>query len=91
MVPALVFGAGLKMQQAAAASLFVISLAAFSGLAGYIGQAHVAWSFVLPFAAVAAIGTLAGGRIAARLPQRVLRRAFAIALVILGTYVFVRL
>ena len=91
MVPALVLGAGLPMQQAAGASLFVIALAAFSGLTGYIGRAHVAWSFVLPFGAIAAAGTLAGARIAARLPHHVLRRAFAIALVIIGTYVFARL
>ena len=91
MVPALVIGAGLRVQQAAAASLLVISLAAFSGLAGYLGRAQVAWSFVLPFAGVAAAGTLAGAHIAARLAPQVLRKAFAIALIIIGTYVFVRL
>lgn len=91
IVPALAIGAGLPMQQAAAASLFVIALAAFSGLAGYLGHATPAWGFILPFAAIAAAGTLAGGTIALRLPQRRLQQAFAVSLVVLGSYVLVQL
>lgn len=91
IVPALVIGAGLPMQEAAAVSLFVIALAAFSGLAGYLGHATPAWEFILPFAAIAAAGTLAGATIAFRLPQRRLQQAFAVSLVLLGTYVLVQL
>lgn len=90
IVPALVVGAGLSMQQAAAASLFVIAVAAFSGLAGYFAHATLDWPFILPFAAIAAAGTLAGARMAHRLPQRRLQQAFAVSLLILGSYVFVR-
>jgi hypothetical protein len=91
VVPALAIGAGLPMQQAAAASLFVIALAAFSGLAGYLGHATLEWAFILPFAAIAAAGTLAGATIAVRLPQRRLQQAFAVSLVLLGSYVLVQL
>lgn len=91
IVPALAIGAGLPMQQAAAASLFVIALAAFSGLAGYLGHATPAWGFILPFGAIAAAGTLAGGTIASRLPQRRLQQAFAVSLVLLGSYLLVQL
>ena len=91
IVPALVIGAGLTMQQAAAASLFVIAMAACSGLAGYLGTATPSWSFILPFAAVAAAGTIAGGIMAYRLPQRRLQQAFAVSLVVLGSFVLVRL
>jgi uncharacterized protein len=91
IVPALVIGAGLPMQQAAGASLFVITLAALSGLAGYAGHTAIAWPFILPFAAVAAAGTLAGSGLAGRLPQRALQQAFAIALVVLGSYVLTHL
>lgn len=91
IVPALVIGAKLQMQEAAAASLFVISLAAFSGLAGYLGRTSLEWSFILPFAAIAATGALAGGSVAYRLPQRALQQAFAVALVVLGSYVLVQL
>jgi uncharacterized membrane protein YfcA len=41
-------------------------------------------------AAVAAIGTLIGGALAWRLPQRRLQQAFAIALVCLGTFMLIR-
>ena len=91
IVPALVIGAGLPMQEAAAASLLVIALAALSGLAGYLGRATPAWEFILPLAAIAAAGTLAGGIIALRLPQRRLQQAFAVSLVLLGSYVLVQL
>jgi uncharacterized membrane protein YfcA len=91
IVPALAIGAGLPMQQAAAASLLVIALAAFAGLAGYLGHATPAWGFIVPFAAIAAAGTLAGAAIALRLPQRRLQQAFAVSLFVLGSYVLVQL
>lgn len=91
IVPALAIGAGLPMQQAAAASLFVIAVAAFSGLAGYLGHTTPAWGFIVPFAAIAAGGTLAGATIAVRLPQRRLQQAFAVSLAVLGSYVLVQL
>ncbi len=90
-VPALVIGAGLPMPQAAAASLLVIALAALAGLAGYLGHATPAWALILPLAAIAAAGTVVGGIIALRLPQRRLQQAFAVSLVLLGSYVLVQL
>lgn len=91
MVPALVIGAGLAMREAAAVSLFVIAIAAFSGLAGYAGQVPVRWPAILVMAGIAAIGTLTGSAVAWRLPQRRLQQAFAIALVALGSFMFTRL
>lgn len=90
VVPALVIGAGLTMQEAASASLLVIALAAFSGLAGYFAHVAIDWSMVAPFAALAAVGTLAGAHFAGRLPQRRLQQVFATALVIVGVYTLVR-
>lgn len=90
IVPALVVAAGLTMQQSAAASMLVIALAAFSALAGYFAGATFAWSFIVPLAAIAAAATLAGARLASALPQRVLQRAFAVCLVIIGSWVWVR-
>jgi uncharacterized membrane protein YfcA len=45
----------------------------------------------VPFAAIAAAGTVAGATIALRLPQRRLQQAFAVSLVLLGSYVLVQL
>lgn len=91
MVPALAIAGGLAMREAAAVSLFVIALAAFSGLAGYVGQVHPRWPAILPMAAIAATGTVAGGAVAGRLPQRPLQQAFAVSLVILGSLMLTRL
>lgn len=90
IVPALVVAAGLTMQQAAAASMFVIALAAFSALAGYFTAATFAWSFIMPLAAIAAAATIAGARLASGLPQQHLQRAFAVCLVVIGSWVWVR-
>ncbi len=90
IVPALVIVARLPMREAIGASLVVMAMAATSGLAGYLGQTPLALSFIGPFAVVAAIGTLAGGMIAHRLPQRRLQQAFATTLVVLGSYVLIR-
>ncbi len=87
IVPALVIGARQPMRQAAATSLFVIALAAFAAIPGYHGRVTLDWAFIVPFAAVATIGVVGGGMLAHYLPQRRLQRAFAVALVVLASYV----
>ena len=89
IVPALVIVARLPMREAAGASLVVITMAAASGLTGYLGNTPLALSFIIPFALLAAAGTLAGGAIAHRLPQRRLQQVFAATLVVLGSYVLI--
>jgi uncharacterized membrane protein YfcA len=90
IVPALVVGARLAMPQAAAASLFVIALAAFAAIPGYLGRVTLDWSFIVPFAATAAAGAVAGGALAPWLPQQRLQQAFAAALIVLGSYLLIR-
>ena len=90
IVPALVILAGLPMREAAGASLVVITMAAASGLIGYLGNTPLALSFIIPFALLAAAGTLAGGAVAHRLPQHRLQQVFAVTLVVLGSYVLIR-
>jgi len=90
IVPALVLVARLSMPRAAAASLFVITLASLSALTRYWGHASMPWPFVAGFAATAAAGAIGGGLIAPRLPQRILQQSFAVALVILGSYVLLK-
>lgn len=89
-MPALVIVAGLPMREAAGASLVVITMAAVSGLAGYLGNTPLTLSFIIPFALLGAAGTLAGGWVAHRLPQQRLQQVFAAVLVVLGSYVLIR-
>lgn len=90
IVPALVIGAGLSMPQAAAASLFVIAMAAPAALSRYAAGAPLQWTFILTFAVIASTGAVSGGIIAPRLPQRTLQQAFAVVLVVLGSYVLLK-
>jgi uncharacterized membrane protein YfcA len=90
IVPALVGAARLPIKSAAAASLLVITIAAWSAIPNYLSQTTLRWSFIAPFAGVAAIGVVAGGIIGHRLPQRPLQQAFAIVLVIVGSYVLIQ-
>lgn len=90
IVPALVLGARLPMREAAAASLFVIMLAAFAAIPSYLGLVSLSWSFIAPFAAIAAAAAIAGGVLSHFLPQRRLQQAFAAALVILASYMLTR-
>lgn len=90
IVPALVIGARLPMRQATATSLFVITLAAFAAIPSYLGRVTLTWSFIVPFAAIAAAGTIAGGALAQHVPQRRLQQAFAALLVVLGSYMLTK-
>lgn len=87
LVPALAIGAGLPMQQAAAVSLFVITLSALAALPNYVGHLTVAWSFIVPFTIVAAAATMAGGTVAQRIPARRLRQVFGVTLLVIAAYV----
>lgn len=90
MVPAMCLAGGLPMTQAAGVSLFVIALSAAAALPAYAAQAHPEWQFIAPFALTTSAVVLAAGPLAARLPQRILQKAFAVTLVILGTYLLIR-
>ncbi|MGE3274163.1 MAG: sulfite exporter TauE/SafE family protein [Vicinamibacterales bacterium] len=90
IVPALVIAGGLPMRQATSASLLIIALGAASGLAGYLGQVEILWSVVFSFAAVAAVGVLAGGVLGGRVSPRRLQQGFAVFLLVLAAYILWR-
>ncbi len=87
IVPALVVLGRVPMHQAVGTSLAVIALNATTGFVGYLDQITVDWGTVATFTAVAALGIVAGTRLAGRIPARALKRAFAIFLVVMGVYI----
>lgn len=84
IVPALVVLGGLPMAQAVGTSLLVITMNTAAGFLGYQGTVDIDWPLVLGFGGAAAVGILVGSAFIARVPQRALKQAFAVLLVIVG-------
>lgn len=89
-VPALALLAGLPMRTAVGTSLALIALSCAAGVARYIGRVDLDWSLAATITGLAFVGVVLGTVVAHRVPQRVLRRAFAIFLLVLGAFVLVR-
>ncbi|MEV7794088.1 sulfite exporter TauE/SafE family protein [Streptomyces sp. NPDC087512] len=88
VVPALVLLGGLPMGVAVGTSLLVIAMKSFAGLAGHLSGVGIDWRLALTVTAAAVVGSLAGGRLAGRIPQDALRKAFGWFVVVMGVFVF---
>ena len=90
IVPALIILGGLELRPAVGTSLLVIAMSTSASFMAQRGDADVDWGIVLPFLALAGAGLLAATAVAARLPQRALKGAFAVALVGIGGTILVQ-
>lgn len=84
VVPALVLLGGVPMHVAVGTSLVVVAMKSFAGLAGYLGHATIDWPLAAVVSTAAVVGSLVGATWAARIPQRVLRRGFAIFVLVMA-------
>jgi uncharacterized membrane protein YfcA len=87
IVPALVLLAGVSMKQAVGTSLLIISLKSFSGFVGYLGQFPIPWDFLLSFTLFTAIGIIAGTKLINYVSQAMLKKLFAIFLIVMGSFI----
>ncbi|SCG74528.1 sulfite exporter TauE/SafE family protein [Micromonospora coxensis] len=87
VVPALALLGGLPMPVAVGTSLVVIAMKSFAGLAGYLSSVSVDWGLAAAVTAAAVVGSVAGGRLAGRIPEDVLRKAFGWFVVVMGVFV----
>ncbi|MFJ8849303.1 sulfite exporter TauE/SafE family protein [Streptomyces sp. NPDC102437] len=87
VVPALAILGGLPMGIAVGTSLLVIAMKSFAGLVGHLSGVAIDWPLALTVTAAAVIGSLAGGRLAGRIPQDALRKAFGWFVVVMGVFV----
>jgi uncharacterized membrane protein YfcA len=87
VVPALALLGGLPMGVAVGTSLLVISMKSFAGLLGYLSSVHINWDMAILVTAAAIVGSLVGGRLAGRIPQDALRKAFGWFVVVMGVFV----
>ncbi|WP_405101587.1 sulfite exporter TauE/SafE family protein [Micromonospora sp. NBC_01412] len=87
VVPALALLGGLPMPVAVGTSLVVIAMKSFAGLAGYLSSVSINWGLAAAVTAAAVVGSLLGGRLAGRVPEDVLRKAFGSFVVVMGVFV----
>jgi uncharacterized protein len=90
IVPALVLVGDVPVRCAVGSSLLIISMNAASAVAGYHGQVAFDWRLVGWFTGIAAVGAIVGTRVMRRLPAARIKQAFAIMILVLGTYMVVR-
>ncbi|NBM17784.1 sulfite exporter TauE/SafE family protein [Streptomyces sp. GC420] len=87
VVPALALLGGLPMGVAVGTSLLVISMKSFAGLAGYLSSVQIDWGMAAIVTTAAVVGSLVGGRLAGRIPQDALRKAFGWFVITMGVFV----
>ena len=90
IVPALVVVIGLPMQLAVGTSLLAIALNALWGLLGHLRFGTLDWGLTVLFVIGGLLGVLAGGRAAGLVPETRLRQGFAVLILLVAAYTFVR-
>ena len=90
VVPALVLLGGLPMGVAVGTSLVVIAMKSFAALAGYLATVHIDWPLAIAVTAAAVGGGVLGGKLAGRIPDRLLRQGFGWFVVAMGAFVLSR-
>jgi uncharacterized protein len=89
IVPALVLLSGLPMKQAIGTSLAIVAIKSYAGFAGYAGAVAIDYQLMGVFTAVAIAGSLVGTHYAQRLSGDVLKRGFAVFLMLVASYILV--
>lgn len=84
IVPALVVFGRVPMNEAVGTSLLVIAMNCVSGYLGHRDVPGIPWTYVISFTAVAVVGIIAGTRFAQFVPQRALKKGFAVLLLVIA-------
>lgn len=84
LMPALAKFARLPLRLATGTSLAVIACNSAAGFVSHLGSASTSWLLALVFATVAVVGVLVGGKFASYLPEIILRRVFAVLVLVVA-------
>jgi len=90
VVPALALLGGLPMATAVGTSLLVIAMKSAAGLAGYLHSVHIHWGLALAVTAAAVAGSVLGGRLAGKISQDTLRKAFGWFVIAMAAFVLLQ-
>ena len=78
------------MKQAVGTSLLVIAMNCASGFAGHMGRVDIPWMFVLGFTDDRGARDSGGTYLVRYVPQRALKQAFSVFLIVMGTFILVQ-
>lgn len=87
IVPALILLAALPTAVAVGTSLMVIAMQTLTGLATQPGLADIPWALVVPFIVIAVAGSFLGSALTGRIPDRALRIAFAVLVLVVAAVI----
>ncbi|MDO9219530.1 MAG: sulfite exporter TauE/SafE family protein [Thiobacillus sp.] len=90
IVPALVLLSGIPMKQAVGTSLAIVAAKSYAGFVGYMGGVPIDYALMGAFTAVTVVGSFIGTRLAGRVSQATLKKAFAWFLVVVATYILLK-
>lgn len=91
IIPTLVYVFGLSQLRAQGTSLFIALIPLWiAPLWSYARAGNVNWRLGATLAVGLALGAFVGGRFAQQLPQTLLRRGFAVVLLIMAVRMFVQ-
>lgn len=91
VVPALVMVLGYPMPVAVGTSLLIVTINSATAFVERLGGGvDIDWKIIGVFALAAIIGSLAGTRVASRVPTGSLQRAFAVLLIVVAAYTGIR-
>jgi uncharacterized membrane protein YfcA len=95
IVPALVLLGGIAIHKAVATSLVIIAMKSFSGFYKYLDVLDkqgldLDWRTLFLVTGLGIVGSIAGARIAKRMPQQTLKKGFGFFLIAMGIYILAR-
>ncbi|WP_209374150.1 sulfite exporter TauE/SafE family protein [Brevibacterium renqingii] len=89
IVPALTLILGMPMSVAVGTSLVVIVINSLGGFLSHLGDLNLDWGPTLVFAAAAMVASLVAGRLGRSLSNTVLKRGFAVLVLVVAAFVAV--
>ena len=95
IVPALVLLGGLTIHAAVATSLVIIALKSYSGFYKYMEvldqqNLQLDWQTLMIVTGLGVVGSIAGAKLANRVPQGKLKKVFGYFLIVMGLYILAR-
>jgi uncharacterized membrane protein YfcA len=90
LMPALAKFARLPLRTATGTSLAIIACNSAAGFLSHLGETPTRWHIAATFSLIAVGGVLAGGKLSAHLPEKTLRIAFALFVLLTAVFVLWR-